>query len=553
MSAATPTRLRSTADVDDSATGAPLTGTWPLIRFVLRRERLRIPVWIAALTATTVATAVSFGDLYPTAEARQSVTETMGGPAGIAMSGPSRYLQEYNHGSMMGHQMLGFVVVLAALMSVLMVVRHTRLEEETGRAELVRATVVGRHAHLAAALTVATLTNLLLGLALAVGLGGLGLEGMTWSGSWLYGAAHAAVGISFAAVAAVTVQITEHTRGASGIAFALLALAYVLRAAGDVGTGTLSWLSPIGWAQATYVYVDDRWWPLLLAVGLAALLVGVAARLSVRRDVGAGLRQTRPGAAAASGVLASPIGLALRLQRGMLLGFGVGMLLLGASYGSILNEVEAMIANVDVLGEAIADVGGATITESFVSMIMIVLAIFSSVYVVMATLRPRSEESSGRAEPLLATALSRTRWVGGHVVVAMVGGAGMLVLAGLGLGVPGAIVLADGSFVLTALGAALAYTPALWVSAGVAVVLFGFAPRAAPLAWVVPVYAFGVGYLGQILQLPEWMSNLSPFGHVPQLPADELALTPLLVLVAVAAALVALGLVGMRRRDLVLT
>lgn len=549
MSAATATR--SPAHARPSAEGGgTLAGTATLVRFMLRRDRIRIPLWVGALTLMTVATAGSFSDLYPTRADRQAAAETMSTPAGLAMSGPSRYLEDYNIGSMMGHQMIGVMAVLVALMSVLMVVRHTRAEEEAGRAELVRAGVVGRHAQMTAALVVVTATNLLLALLLAVGLGGLGLEGLTWGGSVLYGATHAAAGLFFAGVAAVTVQITEHSRGASGMALAAVGLAFVLRAAGDVGEGALSWLSPIGWAQRTHVYVDDRWWPLLLSVAVTAALVAAGIVLSTRRDVGASLRATRPGATGASSALAHPLGLALRLHRGLLVGFAAGLLLLGVAYGSVLAEVEAMIAGVDMLEEALAEIGGATIVESFVSMILVFMAVISSVYGVMATLRPRSEEQSGRGEPLLATPLSRVRWAGSHLTVAMVGVAGVLLVSGLGLGISGAIVLEDGNIVGSVLGAALAYVPALWVTLAVAFALYGYLPRAASLAWAVPVYGFAVGYLGQILQFPQWMSNLSPFGHVPQLPAEELRLAPLIVLVAITAALLAIGFAGLRRRDL---
>ncbi len=549
MSAATTTSRRARVESSTGSADA-LAGTGTLIRFVLRRDRIRIPAWLAALTVYTVGTAASFAELYPTAEARQAAAETMGTPAGTAMTGPTRYLVDYNLGSMMGHQTLGFAAVLVALMSVLMVVRHTRAEEETGRAELVRASVVGRHAHLIAALIVATATNVGLALLLAGGLAGLGLEGITVHGSLLYGATHAAVGIAFAAVAAVTVQMTEHARGASGMALTLVGLAYVLRAAGDSGEGALSWLSPIGWAQATYVYVENRWWPLLLPLAVAAVLLAIAMVLSTRRDVGAGLRQTRPGAARGSAALAHPAGLALRLHRGLLIGFAVALLVLGVAYGSILAEVEAMLAGIDVLEEALADIGGATIVDSFASMIMTVLAIITSVYVVLAGLRPRAEENDGRVEPLLATALSRHTWVASHLAVAMVGGALVMLAGGLGFGITGALVLDDPAIVTTFAGAALAYVPALWVTGGVAVLLFGWLPRAALVAWVLPTYGFIAGYLGQILQFPGWMRKLSPFGHVPQLPAAEPDVMPLIALTALAALLIAGGLTGFSRRGI---
>ncbi|EST37624.1 hypothetical protein N566_12035 [Streptomycetaceae bacterium MP113-05] len=181
---------------------------------------------------------------------------------------------------------------------------------------------------------------------------------------------------------------------------------------------------------------------------------------------------------------------------------------------------------------------------------MTVVAVVASVYVVMAALRPRAEETAGRAEQLLSTGPSRVRWAGGHVLVAMAGGVVVLAVAGLGFGLLGAASTGDAGMVPDLLLAALAYAPALWVTAGVGVVLFGWAPRATALVWVVPVHAFVVGYLGQILGFPEWSAKLSPFGHVPRVPAAEVQWDALLGLTAVAATLVVAGLVGFRRRDL---
>ncbi|MGW1816413.1 ABC transporter permease [Streptomyces sp. NPDC002125] len=549
MSAATATRT-PTAARPLAGPGA-LTGTRTLLRFDLRRDRVRLPVWILALSLGTLSTADKFTTLYADAEARASVMKTMGGPAGLAMSGPRHYLDDYTFGAMLGHQMLGFTAVLTGLMSVLVITRHTRDEEETNRAELVRSTVVGRHAHLAAALWTAVIANLTLAALLAVTLGAMGLGPGGATGPLLYGLAHAAVGIVFASVAAITTQITAHTRGASGMALAVIGLAYALRAAGDAGgDAALSWLSPIGWVQRTYPYVDGNAWPLLLCLVFAALCAGTGFVLSTRRDVGAGLRATRPGRPEASGALLGPLGFALRLHRSMLAGFGAGLFLMGAMYGSVLGEADDMLKDIDQVQEALRRIGGATMAESFASMIMVILAVVASVYVVMAALRPRAEENAGRAEPVLATGLSRARWAGSHLAVALAGGTAMLLAAGLGIGLAGAASAGDPGLALSLTGAALAYAPALWVTTGATAVLFGWLPRAAQAAWAVPVYAFVTGYLGQLLRFPDWMNGLSPFGHVPQLPAAPMEWTPLVVLTLVAAALLWLGLEGFRRRDL---
>ncbi|MFC4495860.1 ABC transporter permease [Streptomyces ovatisporus] len=534
-----------------SGTRQLLAGTGTLVRFALRRDRIRIPVWIAALLLAHVSTLSELNGLYGDAATRASFAKTMDSPAGLAMTGPRHYLDGgYEVGAMFSHQVLGFYGVLVALMSVLIVVRHTRAEEETGRAELLRSTVVGRYAALTSALAVALLANLGLAALLTVTIGGSGTAGTSWQGALLYGAVFGGLGVLFATVAAVTVQISEHTRGASGTAIAVIGLAYVLRAAGDVGDGTLSWASPIGWAQRSYPFVDDRWWPLLLMLGAAGVTGAVGYVLSGRRDVGAGLRRPRPGRRTASGGLVRPLGFALRLQRGMLAGFGCGVLLLGAMYGSILGDVDDMLKNVDGVEEAIASAGGGDFTESFASVVMIVNAVVAAVYVVIASLRPRAEESAGRAEPLLSTGLSRVRWMWSHLSVALLGGTATLMIAGLGFGLTGAASTGDRGMVLSLTVAALAYAPALWVTAGVAALLFGWLPRATAAAWIVPVYAFLVGYLGQILQFPGWMNNLSPFGHVPQMPAADMDWTPMLLLTLTAAALLAAGLAGFRRRDL---
>ncbi|MET8941536.1 ABC transporter permease [Streptomyces rubiginosohelvolus] len=507
-------------------------------------------VWLLALTLGTLATAVEYKTLYSTPEERAAAVSSMDSPAALAMTGPRSYLSDYTAGAMLGHQMLGFMAVLVGLMSVLTVTRHTRDEEETGRAELVRSTVVGHHAHLAAALAVAVVANLGLALLLALGLTATGVPGVGAGGALLYGLAHAAIGLVFAGVAAITAQLTAHTRGASGLALATIGAACVLRASGDVGNDALSWLSPIGWIQRTYVFVDDRWWPLALCLLLAVATAAYGFVLSTRRDVGAGLRPARLGRRTASDALTRPFGFALRLHRATLLGFAAGLCLMGVMYGSILGEAADMVESVEQLQEALKDIGGATVAESFASMVMVVVAVVAAVYVVMAALRPRAEENAGRAEPLLATGLSRDRWLGSHVAVALTGGTALLVLAGLCFGVSGAASAGDGSLVLELTLALAAYAPALWDTVGVAVLLFGWFPRAGAVAWIVPVYAFLVGYLGPILQLPVGLTNLSPFGHVPQLPAAPMTWTPLLALTAVAAGLIALGLAGFRRRDL---
>jgi len=69
-------------------------------------------------------------------------------------------------------------------------------------------------------------------------------------------------------------------------------------------------------------------------------------------------------------------------------------------------------------------------------------------------------------------------------------------------------------------------------------------------SWAILAACVVVGFLGEVLHLPRWLQDLSPFERVPQLPAASLTLLPLLVISAIAASLTLVGLGGLRRRDI---
>lgn len=202
-----------------------------------------------------------------------------------------------------------------------------------------------------------------------------------------------------------------------------------------------------------------------------------------------------------------------------------------------------------VIQDAVEEMGGAVI-ESWLAIVLTFFAVASTVFAVLVTLRARSEEQGGRTEPVLATAVSRPAWLGSHVVIALAGSALLQLLAGLGLGISASQVLGDPELLGRVIGAALVHVPAIWVVTGIAAALYGLSSRAGQLTWLVIVYAGIVGWLGVLLQFPQWAVNLSPLGHTPLLPADPMAWTPVVVLLVAAAGLVALGLVTFRRRDI---
>ncbi|MEV0425189.1 ABC transporter permease [Micromonospora sp. NPDC050495] len=522
-----------------------LTGTRHLVRLILRRDRVLLPLWVLILAVLPMSYAASFFELFPTAAERAAYTAgTARNPSIIALLGPV-------YGDSVGAltaQRSGFLLVIVGLASLLTVIRHTRTEEEAGRRELLGATVLGRYAGLTAALLVTYAADLLLGLLTAAGLAATGLPA---AGSYGYGLAAALTGAVFATVGGLAAQLTETAGGARGIGIAVLGAAFALRLVGDTaGNDWPSWLSPLGWAARVRPFEGERWWVLALPLVASALVAAVAYPLSVRRDVGAGMLPPRLGPATAGPALAGPFGLAWRLHRGQLLWWSVGFGLLGLILGGAAEAAGRSVAGNQQLEEIMSRLGGASgLADAYLGATLSIAGLAAAGYGVQAALRMRTEETAGRAEPLLATGTHRSTWLLSHVVFALLGPVVVLAVTGLAIGLTYSISVHDAGQVGRMTAAGLAQAPAAWVLAGMAVLLFGLAPRLAPAAWALLAVCVLLGQLGAVLQLDQWLLDLSPFTHTPQVLRTSWSGTPLWLLTALALALALAGLTTLHRRD----
>ncbi len=519
-----------------------LAGTGILLRLALRRDRLMAPLWVAAIAGLVVSGAESIEKFYGTAGERAGLVQSTGANGSLrALYGP---LFDDSLGAVVAWRLGGFAAVLAAVMSLLVVVRHTREEEETGRQELLSSAMVGRRAPLIAALLAALVANTALALLVTGGLAG---PAGSVAGALAVGLAVGATGMLFAATAAIAAQLTESARLARGMTAGVLGAAFVLRAAGDAssagGSSVLTWLSPLGWAQNVRPYAGERWWALLLVV-VAAVVQGAAAyTLAGRRDVGMSFLPARPGPA--TGSLSTAGGLALRLQRGSLLGWTAGFGLAGLVLGGMAEGAADLVGDNEQARQIFERMGGQTgMSQAFLSSMTGIFGMAAALYAVSGVLRLHGEETSQRAEPVLANAVGRQRWAAGHLVVVFGGAVVVMLTAGLGLAA------GHGKDFGPVLGASLAQLPAVWLLGGLAVLLYGVFPKAVAAAWAVAGLSLALGWIGPALELPRPVMNLSPFGHLPKLPGTAMEWTPVVVLTLGAVALVGAGLAGLRRRDL---
>lgn len=525
------------------------TGTVGLLRLYLRRDRIVLPAWVLLLSIPLGTVYVSSIEaVYPTAADRASFAAT------IMASPAQRALYGNVYGDSLGATGIwkaGMFGVLIAVAVILTVVRHTRADEESGRTELIDSTAVGRQASLTAAILLAGGGSVATGLVATLGLLPANVPA---AGSAAFGLALAATGLVFTAVAAVTAQLSQSARFARGTAFAVLAAAFTLRAVGDAGSRAefLSWLSPLGWSLQVRPYAGDRLWILAFHLAVTTLLVAVAYQLLARRDVGAGMFDERPGAPRAGRNLRGITTLGWRLDRTSLALWTIGLCLYGLLIGSVVNGVGDEIGDSQAARDVVARLGGTDqMEQAFVAVAFGMLAMVASAFAISLTLRLHQEESSQRAETVLAGAVSRTRWMASHLVFSIIGTGIAMMMAALVAGVTYGAAAGDVSGkVAIVLGTAAAQLPAVWLLAAVTVALFGLLPRYTPATWGVLVAFVAVYLLGSLANAPQWLLDLEPFAHVPHVGGGDFVATPLWWLMGIDAALIALGAIAFRRRDL---
>ncbi|MFV2084065.1 ABC transporter permease [Micromonospora sp. LOL_021] len=530
----------------------PLAGTGHLVRLILRRDRLVMPLWIIWLSVMPANFAAAFPALYPTAAERSAFAQTSNANAAlVALYGP---VHTADLGGLVAWR-ISIVTVIVALISLLTVVRHTRTEEEAGRRELLGTAPIGRYAGLTAALVVVFAANLLLATAVAAGLAG---QGLPVAGSVALGAQFAAAGWLFAAVGAVAAQLATTAAAARGIAAVGLGAAVTGRVVGDLSAhtgGPLGWLSgvsPFGWVMRLRPYADDAWWALGPLAVVTAGLVAVAAGLHGRRDLGSGLLAAGTGPATGGPRLAGPVALAWRLHRGPLAGWTAGFALTGALLGAVAGGVGDMLTDNPTLRDLFARLGGAAgLVDLFLAAMLGLFAVGATGYAIAAVGRLRVEEASGRIEPVLAAPVSRSRWAASHLLFALVGPVVLMAGAGSTMGVAYGLSGGDvGPTTARVLVGAVATLPAVWLLGAVALALVGLVPRLATAGWAVLAATVGLDLFGALLQLPQPLRNLSPFTHLPSLPGGQVSAVPLVVLALLAAGSAAAGMIGLRRRDL---
>jgi ABC-2 type transport system permease protein len=525
------------------STLAPV-GTRSLVRLALRRDRVMVPVWLSVLLLVCFASASATPSLYADEAERVAAAEAINASPGIvALYGP--ILDVHSAGELAMTKLTVLYAVIVAFMMLFVVRRHTRVDEENGQAELLGGTAIGRQAPLAAALAAGALASLSLGVLTALVNTAAGLPA---TGSVAFGAVWAGSGLVATGLTAVACQLSASARTCAAIASTAIGVLFVLRAVGDsTGAGWLSWLSPFGWNTRAQAYGDTRWWVLTLYVGAAGLLAGEAWLLRARRDLGAGMVQPGPGPEHGSPRLSDAVALSLRVHAPMLVGWTLAFAATGLLFGAMTPSFDAFDSgNIE---EMLARLGGeGAFRDTMLGAVIAVIALVVTCFAIAVVGHGGADETSGRTEQVLATATSRARAFVATVVVAFTGATWLLLVTGVALAV-GVGNDTEQSFGRLVASAA-AQAPPVWTVAAAAVLCFAWRPQRAVLGWGVFLSAATLGVVGELLDLPQWVLDLSPYTHAPQMPLADFDWSVAIVLTAVAAGLLTVAWARYRVRDI---
>lgn len=492
-----------------------------MIRLLLWRHRIALLAWILSLLALVAITAPSYQATYGDDPASRTIlvdqlqatqgTKVLYGE--LADPGTLGQLFAWETGS--------YIIILAAVMAVLLGVAMTRGEEDAGTLELVRSVGVRPGVPLGAAFAVLTLACAGVGGGSAVILvaQAAAISELTVAGGLAFGAVAFLASLCCGLWAVICAQLRPDARSARGLAFVAVAIGFAERVVADFGDGwwadALQWLTPFGWKAVVGPYGSDRFWA-LLPIALVCLAFGaIAVALAGHREVGSAVLGQSGGSGRRLAVR-TPEGWAWHSARGLVIGWTVAVLGTAGLFGSMTDGLVTVIETDPATGELISQLGG---PEDPVGAYFAFLGTFVALLVMVCgaalMLRFRGEETSGRLVHELAVGVRRWRSLLARSVVAVVVSVALLMAAGVVMGLIGRAQLDGGDPLALALAGTVGELPGVFAVIGIAAVLVGLAPRWAGLIWAVVAWSGFTVLFGGLVDLPDWLLDLSLLGHTP--------------------------------------
>ena len=512
-------------------------------------------LWIGLTFGTiAAASAITYVQNFPTAASRLKLAASLRGDHAFSVL----FGRIDNIGTVGGYtayKSYATISTIGAVWGALAATRLLRGEEDAGRWQLLLA---GRTN--AARVTVATLAALgaaigvvfasTAGLMALAGLKrGVGTDGVD---AVVFGLSAIVAPVVFATVGAVSSQLAQTRRLATGLSMGVLGVAFVLRMIADSGPGTrwLLWATPLGWAELVRPITTNDLWPLLPVVVVAVVGGTVAVRLAGRRDTGGGVLASHDVTPERRFGLRSPLGLAARLSAPVLAAWTVAIAATAFVMGIVAKPAAAALdgsSGMTTLRKLGASGSGA---KPYLGVVFLLIGAVLALVPASQIGAAADEEGSGRLGQIVAGRSTRTRWFVGRLVLAGVAVIAMGLVSGVaawagawsqGLHLPVGTLLAAGANVV----------PAALLALAVGAITLAVAPRrSGAIVYAAVAGSFVLDLLGSLVTVVRPLTRLSLFHYVALAPARDPDWRSLVTMTGLALVFATAAVVLLERRDL---
>ncbi|RIM82043.1 ABC transporter permease [Staphylococcus arlettae] len=522
--------------------------TLHLTLFYFKRNLVTNALWVISIALLTLIIPPAFKAMYPTQRELNTVIPMLDNPAVKTMLGPIK-LDDVNIATVFAHEMLLFTAIVVAIMNILFVGQQTRGDEERGRLILLNALPIGKHAQIMSVMLNIIILNLALFIPIGSGLLVMSGDGVSTIGSLLYALNLSAIGVLFGFLTLVVAQLATTVSGTTGITIGILMLSYFIRAIGDGLDNDLSLISPLGWLSRTFPYAENNWWPLVFIMILALICLPSAMILKIKRDINSGYLPEKSGHTHIKRYMKSPLGLQIRLQRTLFISFACGMLLLGLSYGSIFGTLDTFFEDNPLLKQMLVSKGD-NYAEQFLPTLMVVMAMVATIPTLISLFKFKKDNHHGYTLMLLANPMTRLTYFGTYIILSIINAFTMIFLASLGLYIGQYFVMDEPLSFISVISSGIIYIPAILAFVALGILILGVSNKLTSIVYAYLAYCFVVVYIGNLLNVREWLKNLTPFHHIPQIPIDDFTVLPLIILIILALCITVFGLLLFQRKDL---
>lgn len=530
-------------------------GTLKLLKLNLWRDYLKISLWLLGLVSLVAGAAMKFNGLYGTKATMASIITTLKTPAMVALLGPFTANKSYTVATIYASEMMVFMGLFVAMMNIYFAIHLTRADEDNGILELIRSHAIGRSSTLVAAILQLIIINVLMGILEVTGLQISGMQGASLAGNLLFGFGLSAFGLMFGSFSLFFAQIANSARTSTILSYLWLGLLFISRSMTDIQNPTYTWYTIYGWIEKFKVYDENIWTPIILIIAMTILVFVFAIWITKIRDVGAGILPERAGRPQASVFLRDPFSLIVRLEHNSTLIWITGLFILGIIYGSIFGTAGNLLNSnptmAKLIGNSATNMANRMVVLNFANKLSLIFVILATIPGLLVIFRLNTDEKKGYFEQLHARSLSRLNLYLTLVLYGLLTALIIFFSGMLGMTISG-IISMDGiapSFTHLMRGF-WGFAPSLVVTFGFAAMFTGILPRWQNIAWLLPVYGLFSLYIGPLMNLPKWATQLTPFGWINNVPVQDVSWNTTIWMVALGILMIIIGYFAYNHRDL---